>query len=79
MEIAKLKTGLKSDQEMATLNLNRLMVNVTDSVSRLHVLKFIREHDMNKLFKNFSGLSIIHNWMVSNENKSIKLMVVLTV
>lgn len=75
-EIAKLKTGLKTDQELATLNLNRLMVHITDSVSRLHVLKFIREHDMNKrLFMDFSGLSIIHNWMTSNENESFKLMV----
>ncbi|XP_060861460.1 uncharacterized protein LOC132938562 isoform X2 [Metopolophium dirhodum] len=75
-EIAKLKTGLKADQEMATLNLNRLMVHITDSVSRLHVLKFIREHDMNKrLFMDFSGLSIIHNWMTSNENESFKLMI----
>lgn len=75
-EIAKLKTGLKADQEMATLNLNRLMVHITDSVSRLHVLTFIREHDMNKrLFMDFSGLSIIHNWMTSNENESFKLMV----
>lgn len=75
-EIAKLKTGLK----MATLNLNRLMVHVTDSISRLHVLRFIQKHDMNKrLFTNFSGLSIIHNWMISNENKSVQLMVVLTV
>ncbi|XP_060834189.1 uncharacterized protein LOC132917458 [Rhopalosiphum padi] len=75
-EIAKLKTGLKADQEMATLNLNRLMVHITDSVSRLHVLTFIREHDMNKrLFMDFSGLSIIHNWMTSNENESFKLMI----
>lgn len=75
-EIAKLKTGLKADQEMATLNLNRLMVHITDSVSRLHVLKFIQEHDMNKrLFMDFSGLSIIHNWMTSNENESFKLMI----
>lgn len=52
------------------------MVHITDSVSRLHVLKFIREHDMNKrLFMDFSGLSIIHNWMTSNENESFKLMV----
>uniref|UniRef100_A0A2H8TWC6 [histone H3]-lysine(36) N-trimethyltransferase n=2 Tax=Melanaphis sacchari TaxID=742174 RepID=A0A2H8TWC6_9HEMI len=75
-DIAKLKTGLKADQEMATLNLNRLMVHITDSVSRLHVLTFIQEHDMNKrLFMDFSGLSIIHNWMTSNENESFKLMI----
>ncbi|CAH1720992.1 unnamed protein product [Aphis gossypii] len=75
-EIAKLKSGLKADQEMATLNLNRLMVHITDSISRLHVLTFIREHDMNKrLFMDFSGLSIIHNWMTSNENESFKLMI----
>lgn len=75
-EIAKLKTGNKADQEMATLNLNRLMVHTTDSVNRLHVLKFIREQDVNKrLFMDFSGLSIIHNWMTSNENEPFKLMV----
>lgn len=62
---------------MATLNLNRLMVHITDSFSRLHVLTFIRKHDMNKrLFMDFSGLSIIHNWMTSSENdESFKLMV----
>lgn len=75
-EIAKLKTGNKADQEMATLNLNRLMVHTTDSNNRLHVLKFIQEQDVNKrLFMDFSGLSIIHNWMTSNENESFKLMV----
>lgn len=75
-EIAKLKTGNKADQEMATLNLNRLMVHTTDSINRLHVLKFIREQDVNKrLFMDFSGLSIIHNWMTSNENEPFKLMV----
>lgn len=52
------------------------MVHITDSVGRLHVLRFIQEHDMNKrLFMDFSGLSIIHNWMTSNENESFKLMV----
>lgn len=75
-EIAQLKTGNKADQEMATLNLNRLMVHTTDSINRLHVLKFIREQDVNKrLFMDFSGLSIIHNWMTSNENEAFKLMV----
>lgn len=76
-DIAKLKTGNRSDQEMATLNLNRLMVHTTDSVSRLHILKFIREQDVNKrLFIDFGGfLSIIHNWMTSNENESFKIMV----
>lgn len=77
-EISKLKTGLKAEQEMASLNLNRLMVHITDSVSRLHILTFIREHDMNykRLFMDFNGLSIIHNWMTSNENESFKLMVI---
>lgn len=76
-EIAKLKTGLKPDQEMATLNLNRLMVHIVDGFTRLHVLTFIRKHDMNKLlFMDFSGLSILHNWMTSNKNdESFKLMV----
>lgn len=76
-EISKLKTGFKADQELATLSLNRLMVHITDSVSRLHILTFIREHDMNckRLFMDFSGLSIIHNWMTSNENESFKLSV----
>lgn len=76
-EIAKLKTGNRADQEMATLNLKRLMIHTTDSTSRLHVLKFMREQDVNKrLFMDFSGfLSIIHNWMTSNENESFKIMV----
>ncbi|VVC32419.1 Post-SET domain,AWS domain,SET domain,SRI, Set2 Rpb1 interacting [Cinara cedri] len=77
-EIAELKTGLKADQEMAILNLNRLMVHITDSKSRSHVLRFIRrEHYMNKrIFMDFSGLSIIHNWMTSNENdESFKIMI----
>lgn len=79
-EIAKLKTGNRADQEMATLNLKRLMVHTTDSTSRLHVIKFMREQDVNKrLFMDFSGfLSIIHNWMTSNENESFKIMVGLT-
>ncbi|XP_050545151.1 uncharacterized protein LOC126907706 [Daktulosphaira vitifoliae] len=76
-EISKLKTGFKADQEMATLNLNRLMVHISDSVSRLHILNFIREHDMNhkRLFMDFNGLSIIHNWMTSNDNKELKIMI----
>lgn len=76
-EITKLKTGNRTDQEMATLNLNRLMVHTTDSANRLHVLNFLQEQDVNKrLFMDFSGLSIIHNWMTSNENESFKSMVV---
>lgn len=52
------------------------MVHITDSVSQSHILKFIRNNDLNckKLFMNFNGLSIIQSWMVNcNDNESIKL------
>lgn len=63
--------------ESSTLNLNKLMVHITDSMSRSHILKFIRENDFNckRLFMNFNGLSIIHSWMVSNNNENLKLEV----
>lgn len=46
-------------------------------MSRSHILKFIRENDLNckRLFMNFNGLSIIHSWMVSNNNENLKLEV----
>lgn len=63
--------------ENSTLNLNKLMVHITDSISRSHILKFIRENDINckKLFMNFNGLSIIHSWMISNNDEILKLEV----
>lgn len=53
------------------------MVHITDSMSRSHILKFIRENDFNckRLFMNFNGLSIIHSWMSSNNNEHLKLEV----
>lgn len=71
--ISKLKNKNRSDLENSTLNLNKLMVHITDSISQLHILKFIRENDLNckKLFMSFNGLSILHNWMVSNNNDEI--------
>lgn len=63
--------------ESSTLNLNKLMVHITDSMSRSHILKFIRENNLNckRLFMNFNGLSIIHSWMISNNNENLKLEV----
>lgn len=63
--------------ESSTLNLNKLMVHITDSMSRSHILKFIRDNDLNckRLFMNFNGLNIIHSWMTSNNNKRLKLEV----
>jgi len=53
------------------------MVHITDSISRSHILKFIRENDLNckKLFMNYNGLSIIHSWMISNNDNNLKLEV----
>jgi len=53
------------------------MVHITDSMSRSHILKFIRDNDLNckRLFMNFNGLNIIHSWMISNNNESLKLEV----
>lgn len=53
------------------------MVHITDSMSRSHILKFIRDNDLNckRLFMNFNGLNIIHSWMTSNNNKRLKLEV----
>jgi hypothetical protein len=63
--------------ESSTLNLNKLMVHITDSMSQSHILKFIRENDLNckRLFMNFNGLSIIHSWMISSNNENLKLEV----
>lgn len=76
-DISKLKNKNRSDLESATLNLNKLMVHITDSMSRSHILKFIRENDLNckRLFMNFNGLCIIHSWMTSSNNENLKLEV----
>ncbi|CAI6357293.1 unnamed protein product [Macrosiphum euphorbiae] len=79
-DISKLKNKNRSDLESSTLNLNKLMVHITDSMSRSHILKFIRDNDLNckRLFMNFNGLNIIHSWMTSNNNKRLKLEIVET-
>lgn len=79
-DISKLKNKNRSDLESSTLNLNKLMVHITDSMSRSHILKFIRDNDLNckRLFMNFNGLNIIHSWMTSNNNESLKLEIVKT-
>jgi len=76
-DISKLKNKNRSDLESSTLNLNKLMVHITDSMSRSHILKFIRDNDLNckRLFMNFNGLNIIHSWMTSNDNEDLKLEV----
>lgn len=63
--------------ENSTLNLNKLMVHISDSMSRSHILKFIRENDLNckRLFMNYNGLSIIHSWMSSNNSEQLKFEV----
>uniref|UniRef100_A0A2S2NNW2 [histone H3]-lysine(36) N-trimethyltransferase n=1 Tax=Schizaphis graminum TaxID=13262 RepID=A0A2S2NNW2_SCHGA len=79
-DISKLKNKNRSDMESSTLNLNKLMVHITDSMSRSHILKFIRDNDLNckRLFMNFNGLNIIHSWMTSNNNENLKLEIVQT-
>ncbi|XP_025196702.1 uncharacterized protein LOC112595635 [Melanaphis sacchari] len=79
-DISKLKNKNRSDLESSTLNLNKLMVHITDSMSRSHILKFIRDNDLNckRLFMNFNGLNIIHSWMTSNNNENLKLEIVKT-
>ncbi|VVC37627.1 Post-SET domain,AT hook, DNA-binding motif,AWS domain,SET domain,SRI, Set2 Rpb1 interacting [Cinara cedri] len=79
-DISKLKNKNRSDLENSTLNLNKLMVHITDSMSRSHILKFIRENDLNckRLFMNYNGLSIIHSWMSSNNNEQLKLEIIQT-
>lgn len=76
-DISNLKNKNRIDLEKATLNLNKLMVHITDTMSRSHILKFIREHDLNckRLFMNFNGLSIMHTWMTSNNDENLKLEV----
>ncbi|XP_050438814.1 probable histone-lysine N-methyltransferase CG1716 [Adelges cooleyi] len=80
MDISNLKNKSRTDLEKATLNLNKLMVHITDSMSRSHILKFIREHDLNckRFFMNFNGLNIIHSWMTSNNDESLKLEIIET-
>ncbi|XP_050527182.1 uncharacterized protein LOC126897539 isoform X2 [Daktulosphaira vitifoliae] len=79
-DISNIKNKNRIDLEKATLNLNKLMVHITDTMSRSHILKFIREHDFNckRLFMNFNGLSIIHTWMTSNNDENLKLDIIQT-
>uniref|UniRef100_A0A2S2Q0E3 [histone H3]-lysine(36) N-trimethyltransferase n=2 Tax=Sipha flava TaxID=143950 RepID=A0A2S2Q0E3_9HEMI len=79
-DISRLKNKNRSDLESSTLNLNKLMVHITDSMSQSHILKFIRENDLNckRLFMNFNGLSIIHSWMISSNNENLKLEIIQT-